>query len=234
MPFPGIPDSALADHEPPDEAREILRDAVGIFADPPDAPLQSVLEYGQLLLAANTVMNLTGAKDWIELAETHLRDCVLAAKALPYDARTVLDMGSGGGLPGLVWAALFPERHFHLSERNQKKAEFLEEAASRLGFMHVDVHALQAEEVIPNADPWVDLVTARAVAPLERLLPRLGRPSLPIKRLLVMVSPRAEEEFAGFDYSQRGPWKLIEGRRYSLNGDRGERSTLLLGRKKQK
>ena len=117
---------------------------------------------------------------------------------------------------------------------HQGHIHLLQEAASRLGFMHVDVHALQAEEVIPNADPWVDLVTARAVAPLERLLPRLGRPSLPIKRLLVMVSPRAAEEFAGFDFAQRGPWKLIEARSYRLNGERGERSTLLLGRKKQK
>ena len=234
MPFPGIPDSVLdALASPPDAEREALRTAVATLAEPPDAPLASILDFGAMLLAANTVVNLCGARDWPTLIEAHLIDCVLAAAALPEDARTVLDLGSGGGLPGLVWASLFPERHFHLCERNGKKAAFLDEAASRLGFLHVDTHARQGEEVLPAADPRVDLVTARAVAPLERLLPRLARPTLPLRRLLVMAGPRGEEDFAALDADRRGPWKLLEMRRYSLGDRRGERCTLLLARKKQ-
>jgi len=233
MPFPGIPDPVLAQLAPPPAAVvEALRGAVAAHAEPPDAPLRALLDYGALLLAANTVVNLSGARDWQTLAEAHLVDCVAAAKALPEDARCVLDLGSGGGLPGLVWAALFPERHFHLCERSGKKAAFLEEAAARLGMLHVDVHARQGEEVLPTADPRVDLVTARAVAPLARLLPRLARRSLPLRRLLVMAGPRGEQEFAELGEQARGPWKLLEVRRYALAQDRGDRTTLLLARKK--
>jgi 16S rRNA (guanine527-N7)-methyltransferase len=218
---------------PPEATVEALREAVSAFADPPDAPLAEILEYGALLLAANTVVNLTGARDWKTLVEAHLVDCVLAAAALPEDSRTVLDLGSGGGLPGLVWAALFPGRHFHLCERNGKKAAFLDEAAVRLGMLHVDVHARQGEEVLPRADPRVDLVSARAVAPLARLLPRLARGSLPLRRLLVMAGPHGEEEFAALGAEARGPWKLLESRSYALAAERGVRTTLLLARRKQ-
>jgi len=114
MTFPPIPENfftQVGDPHPFD-AQEI-REGVALIADPPDGPLGRVLDYGRFLLAANRVVNLTGAKDWDALVIPHLLDCVLSGTFIPADTRTIADWGSGGGMPGLVWASLHPKRRPH-------------------------------------------------------------------------------------------------------------------------
>ncbi|MHC4379911.1 MAG: 16S rRNA (guanine(527)-N(7))-methyltransferase RsmG [Planctomycetota bacterium] len=231
MPFPGIPDPQEAGiPTAPDQATDLLRGALAPLVDPVDASLHAILEYGRLLLAANTVTNLTGAKDWNTLVEAHLLDCVLAARYLPERVRTLFDWGSGGGLPGLVWAGIFPERHFHLCERNLKKAEFLEAAASALGYLHVDVVQGQGEEFVREVDPRADLIVARAVEPLPKFLRRLARPGVPPIGLMLMAGRSWEMEWDGNEELQ-GIWHLDKVDRYPLSEDRGDRFALHLRRK---
>ena len=151
----------------------LLRDVVAEFADPPDGPLARLEEYGSYLLAGNTVARLMGPRDWDGLFP-HLLDCAAAASFVPQDARTILDWGSGGGLPGLVWAILFPEKRILLAERNGKKAGFLEEAAVRLELTNVEVLHGQAEEELKHEER-PDIMVARAVEPLPKLLKRIRR-----------------------------------------------------------
>jgi 16S rRNA (guanine(527)-N(7))-methyltransferase RsmG len=228
LPFPGIPEDALASLEEPNPIDlGLLRDAVQAVADPPDGPLSVLVEYGRLLLAANTVTNLTGARDWQKLIESHLTDCVFAAAHVPEDVRIVVDWGSGAGLPGLVWAALFPEKELWLCERNGKKAAFLEEAALRLELLNVRVFGGQAEERLAAEEERPDLIVARAVEPLPRLLGRIRRNRVRYRALMLMAGPRFEQDWEELGDEGRRSWKLAAQHKYAL-GEHGERRIVVL------
>ena len=103
---------------------------------------------------------------------------------------TVADVGSGAGLPGLVWAIARPDLHVTLIEPLLRRTVFLEEAVEALGLDQVRVLRSRAEDVSET----FDVVTARAVAPLEKL----ARWCLPLVRpggvLLAVKGQTAEEE----------------------------------------
>jgi 16S rRNA G527 N7-methylase RsmG len=226
MPFPGIPDPKQAGiPEAPPELVASLRLALEPLLDPPEAALVRVLRYGQLLLAANTVTNLTGAKDWKRLGP-HLLDCVYAARFLPTDLRSFFDWGSGGGMPGLVFACIYPQMKAHLCERNGKKADFLREAADELELLETEVHRGQGEEQWTKLDPHPELMLARAVEPLPKLLKRLTAPRLRMRNLFLMVGPRWVEEWPE-EERESGHWMLQAALDYVPNEeDSGTRTVL--------
>ena len=105
-----------------------------------------------------------------ELETRHIPECRRFAERLPVTGR-LLDIGSGGGLPGLVIAILRPELDVHLVEATGKKATFLAETAAALG-LEVAVHNARAEDLARSSlRGTFDLVTARAVARLDALVP---------------------------------------------------------------
>lgn len=114
--------------------------------------------------------NLVSRRARAELRERHLAECRAFAAMLPAGPARLLDVGSGGGFPGLVVAVLRPDLDVTLLDATQKKVAFLRETAAALD---VDCTAAvgRAEELRrgPLASSF-DLVTARAVAPLGRLL----------------------------------------------------------------
>lgn len=120
-------------------------------------------------LVAGSPHNLVSRRARDELGTRHVPEAVRFAATLPGPGR-VLDLGSGGGLPGLVIAIVRPDLEVHLLEATGKKARFLEEAASALA-TPVTVHHGRAEELargpLRGSFP---VVTARAVAPLDRLV----------------------------------------------------------------
>lgn len=103
----------------------------------------------------------------IELVE----DCVVLVDHLG-EARNVVDVGSGGGLPGLVLKIARPELSVTLVEADQAKAAFLVQASARLGLNKVDVVAGRAEEAAhdPAYREAFDVATARALAPMRVLV----------------------------------------------------------------
>ena len=223
MAFPGIPEDLLAQIPPPDplDLGE-LRLAVTAMADPPDGPLSRLVDYGNYLLAANQVVRLTGARDWKALLRPHLLDCVLAASFVPNDARTIVDWGSGGGMPGLVWATLFPEKRMLLIEKTGKKAEFLKEAAVRLDLSNVEVLHAQAEQQLRHEER-PDLIVARAVEPLPKLLRRIRRHRVHFGSLWIMAGPSWEQAWDELEDQDRRSWVLPARHRYQLGGDLGTR-----------
>lgn len=87
------------------------------------------------------------------------------------DASTIVDVGSGGGYPGLVLAAVLPSSTVHLVEPLQKRARLLESVAGEMGLENVTVHPVRAEEAGRSSlRDSATLVTARAVAALAELL----------------------------------------------------------------
>ncbi|MCA3280165.1 MAG: 16S rRNA (guanine(527)-N(7))-methyltransferase RsmG [Roseomonas sp.] len=124
-------------------------------------------DYRDLLLRWNARINLISAETAAEADQRHVADSAQLQLLLPQKG-PVADIGSGGGLPGVVLAILQPDREFHLVESDKRKAAFLVEASARLKLPMVRVHACRAE----NAElPPLAAITARALAPLASLLP---------------------------------------------------------------
>lgn len=113
----------------------------------------------------NKRINLVGAASLADPWRRHMLDSAQLADRLPARATELVDLGSGAGFPGLV-LAIISGLHTHLIEADTRKAAFLREAA-RLTHASVTVHSVRIEDLSPFP---VDVVTARALAPLPRLL----------------------------------------------------------------
>jgi 16S rRNA (guanine527-N7)-methyltransferase len=132
-----------------------------------DTSLEKGLQaYAEMLRASPH--NLLSRTALAELETRHFPESLAFAEALPPSIR-LLDVGTGGGLPGMVIAIARPDVEVHLMDATGKKVRFLEEAVAGLG-LTVTVHQGRAEELSRTAlRRSFDVVTARAVAPLDRL-----------------------------------------------------------------
>ena len=138
----------------------------------PTAPLDVSREtqarldaYAALLTRWNARINLVAPRDLPQLWERHIADSLQLAPLIPPGVTRAIDLGSGGGFPGLV-LAIATGLSVDLVESDQRKAAFLREAA-RITAAPARVHAARIESL--TLDP-AQLVTARALAPLPQLL----------------------------------------------------------------
>src|SRR5687768_5835947 len=132
--------------------------------------------YADLLATDGVVRGLIGPREAPRLWERHLLNCAVLEELIPEGA-SVCDIGSGAGLPGLVLAIARPDLRITLVEPLLRRTRFLDEAVEELGLQgQVEVVRGRAEELAGTRT--FDVVTARAVAPLERLarwcLPLVG------------------------------------------------------------
>ena len=143
------------------------------------------------LLAAQQRVNLIAASTVPTIWTRHVADSLQLLPLAP-DARIWVDLGSGGGFPGMVIACAVAETagaQVHLVESIGKKAAFLREAAHATG-APATVHAVRIEEFVKNAPAKIDVVTARALAPLSKLL-ALAYPLL--KRGALGLFPKGQD-----------------------------------------
>jgi 16S rRNA (guanine527-N7)-methyltransferase len=145
--------------------------------------------YQMLLLRWNSKINLISRADEPRIAERHIDDALQLAPLMPPDIYDAIDLGSGGGLPGLV-VAIATGVHFHLVEADKRKAAFLREAA-RVTAAPATIHATRVESV---ALAPTSLITARAFAPLSRLLELAHRLLMPDGILLLPKGESADRE----------------------------------------
>jgi 16S rRNA (guanine527-N7)-methyltransferase len=122
--------------------------------------------YADILTDWNARHNLVAKSTLPELWRRHIWDSAQLAALIPAGAKTLADLGSGAGFPGLVLAALRPDLAVTLHEATAKKCAFLAAAAGRMGLKVAIVNA-RMEDLGPAT---FDVVTARACAPLPRLL----------------------------------------------------------------
>jgi len=125
-----------------------------------------------LLTRWQRTTNLVSPATLPEIWTRHVADS-LQLFSLAEGAKLWIDLGSGGGFPGIPLACLLADRpgaHMHLVESNQKKAAFLREAARTLA-LPVQVHAERIQDFTKTFAEHADVVTARALAPLVKLLP---------------------------------------------------------------
>jgi 16S rRNA (guanine527-N7)-methyltransferase len=130
--------------------------------------LDRLKTYVALLAEWNEKHNLVSSKSLEDVWRRHVWDSAQLARYIPDDAHTLVDLGSGAGFPGLVLAEMLRGKvAVSLYESTGKKAEFLKAAAARLD-LPVQVHN---ERIEAKLRPAADIVTARALAPLDKLLP---------------------------------------------------------------
>jgi 16S rRNA (guanine527-N7)-methyltransferase len=146
-----------------------------------------------LVLQANEVMNLTRITSAREAAIKHILDSV-APWALLREARRVLDAGTGAGFPGIPLSLVLPDVRFALSESTQKKARFVDAAVEHLHLPNVHVFADRAEERAVTLRP--DIITARAVAPLDKLLGLFFKALKQGSEMILYKGPEVEAEIA--------------------------------------
>jgi len=132
----------------------------------------------ELLLERQEITNLIADSTIPIIWTRHIADS-LQLLAIAPEAKRWIDLGSGAGFPGLIIACALADTAgvtVHLVESNQKKAAFLREAVSDIGVPAI-VHAVRIEDFVQNYREQVDVVTARALAPLDDLL-KLAHPLL--------------------------------------------------------
>ncbi|GIR17181.1 MAG: ribosomal RNA small subunit methyltransferase G [Pelagibacteraceae bacterium] len=127
--------------------------------------LTKLYEYKKILIKENETMNLIGKSTIIDLDERHLLDCIQIVKYLPHHEKSLMDIGTGAGLPGII-LSIIGFKNLHLVEKSPKKSLFLENCKLRLGLNYV-VHNKSISE-ISNLN--IDYVTARAFASIEKII----------------------------------------------------------------
>jgi 16S rRNA (guanine527-N7)-methyltransferase len=149
---------------------------------------EQFLGYFTVLLRWNAKLNLTAIREPEQIVRRHFVECAFAAQHLPQDVGTLLDYGSGAGLPGLVIAICRPEIRVTLAESQGKKASFLREAARTVG-VSTEVYDGRVETMAQARQ--FDAVTMRAVEKMELALPIAIRY---IRRYLALFTTQRSSE----------------------------------------
>ncbi len=131
-----------------------------------NARLDDIYRYVGILLTTGVERGLIGPREAPRIWQRHILNCAVIAPIFPSHA-SVADVGSGAGLPGLVLALSRPDLQVTLIEPLQRRVKFLREVIDELGLSAVSVLRSRAEDV---QGAHFDAVTARAVAPLDRLV----------------------------------------------------------------
>jgi 16S rRNA (guanine527-N7)-methyltransferase len=139
-------------------------EAIAEFGD----SLAKAQRYVELLATDGVTRGLIGPRETARLWDRHLLNCALVAELVP-DQGELVDIGSGAGLPGIVLAMLRPRLHVVLLEPLLRRSVFLEECVSALDLPNATVVRARAEEKAASRIS-ADVATARAVAPLDRLV----------------------------------------------------------------
>ena len=160
--------------------------ALGVAAG--QAQRDALIAYLALLARWNQAFNLTAVRDPMEMVGRHLLDSLTLCPYLFGDS--VLDLGTGAGLPGIPLALLHPQRRFWLLDGNGKKTRFVRQAVMELGLTNCEVVQGRMESYRPGRK--FATIVARAVASLTELQ-ALGEPLLDHPGCLLLMKGREPE-----------------------------------------
>jgi 16S rRNA (guanine527-N7)-methyltransferase len=222
-PAPGFnPAARLRTVRPMTESDQLLRDGMTALGLEVDARASQLLAYLELIERWNRVYNLTAIRGREAGVVRHLLDSLAVLPHLP--AGRVADLGSGAGLPGIVFAIWAPLRSVVLVESNMKKARFLRLVARELGLAGVEVVQARAETL--SLQPPCDWLSARACASLPELLRLGGRWLRPGGRLLAMKGRYPTDEIALLPPE----WRMVTAHRLQVPFLDEERHLIEVGR----
>ena len=170
-----------------------------------DSQLAQLIDYLALMAKWNSVYNLTSLRDPMQMVTHHLLDSLAAVPAFA-GAENVLDVGAGGGLPGIVLAIARPGMKVSLIDTVHKKTAFLTQVKAELGLANVTVYTGKVQEL--QAPRKFDVITSRAFADLSDFVNWSGHLLADGGRFIALKGVAPEDE------RQRLPaeWKTMEVR----------------------
>lgn len=147
---------------------------------------EQFLSYLQFLLEENAKFNITAITDFTAIINDHFTDALALSEKIDLTKiMKLIDVGSGGGLPGVPLKILYPHLSIILIEVNQKKASFLEQLAERLNLDQIEVCDQDWRSFARGYDGNVDLVVSRASLSVEELF-RMFKPSSVLKSAMLV------------------------------------------------
>ncbi len=183
---------------------------------------EKLLGFLQLLNKWNSAYNLTAVRDPAEMVSRQLLDSL---SILPFlQEAPVLDVGAGGGLPGVPLAIARPAQDFTLLDSNSKKTRFLTQCRLELQLSNLNVVHARAED-FPIREPFMQ-ITSRAFTALANLVTWCGHLLAAEGRFLAMKGQFPDTEIADLPTG----WKVLESHRLAVPGCEAERHLLIIGR----
>ena len=147
---------------------QLLQDGLTALGLPADG-IPALIRYADLLVEKNKVMNLTAITEPADIARLHFLDSAALLTIADFKEKTVADVGTGAGFPGVPLRIIEPSMHLTLLDALNKRVEFLKEVCGDLGLADVECVHARAEEFAADRRESFDLVTSRAVAALPLL-----------------------------------------------------------------
>ena len=171
-------------------------DELGLLDQVPQEAPEQLAEYGRLMLEKNQVMNLTAITEPEKVAQLHMLDSAALLKWGNFAGKSLTDVGTGAGLPGIPLKILVPSLQVTLLDSLGKRVDWLNQVCAQLGLEGIQAIHARAEEqaLVKGYRDSFDIVTARAVAQL-RLLGELCLPYVKVGGVfLAMKSTDSQQE----------------------------------------
>jgi 16S rRNA (guanine527-N7)-methyltransferase len=186
-----------------------------------EAQQSKLLDYLALLHKWNHVYNLTAVRDPMEMMTLHVLDSLAAVPAFQ-DAQNVLDVGAGGGLPGMVLAISRPDMKVSMIDTVHKKTAFLTQVKAELGLGNVTVYTKKVQDL--QVKTPFDVITSRAFADLSDFVNWSGHLLAEGGRFLALkgTAPANERE------RLPEPWKVSDLRALQVPGLDAERHLVIV------
>lgn len=169
---------------------------INIYLD--DITLSKLEDYYKILKEENEKYNLTRIIEREDVYLKHFYDSLTITKIIDITSKSLCDLGTGAGFPGLVLAICFPNAQITLIEANSKKCNFLNLVKEKLSLENVIVINARVEEFAKDNRELFDIVTARAVAPLKHLL-EYSIPLVKVKGYFIAMKANVNEEIKNIE-----------------------------------
>ena len=214
--------------------KELIRSGLEQLGLTPSIPAQApeqLAQYGQALIEKNQVMNLTAIKEPAQVAALHFLDSAALLGCADLRGKSLVDVGTGAGFPGMVLKLMVPELRLTLVDSLGKRLDWLGEVCGALGLEGVERRHARAEELALQSG-WrdsFDFATARAVAEL-RVLCEICLPYVKVGgRFLAMKAADCDEELSAAAHgAELLGGRLLPSYRYHIPGTEVDRRVIVV------
>ncbi|NMM35949.1 MAG: 16S rRNA (guanine(527)-N(7))-methyltransferase RsmG [Glaciimonas sp.] len=182
-----------------------------------------LIDYLALLIKWNAVYNLTAVRDPAQMVTQHLLDSLAVVVAFDR-VRNILDVGAGGGLPGIVLAIVRPDMQVSMIDTVHKKTAFLTQAKAELGLINVTVHTGRVEQL--QVAHKFEAITSRAFAELADFISWSGHLLAPGGRFVAMKGVNPQQELLRLPAG----WVVQEVRALTVPGLQAQRHLIFIER----
>ena len=207
--------------------KEFIQELLQLNIEISEKQIEQLENYAKLLISENKKYNLTAITEEESIFLKHFYDSITLSKIIQLNDQSLCDLGTGAGFPGLVLKIIFPNLDVTLMDATSKKCEFLKLVIKELGLEKIKVINDRVEEYAINNRELFDIVTARAVAPINHLL-EYGIPLVKKEGYFIAMKANIkEEELININnYYKKLNIKLIDSIKFNLPKELSNRTLI--------